>query len=77
MKKRGGGNMKGMHMLALILLVVGGLNWLLVGLFAWDIGSLFGGQAAMISRVVYILVGLSAIFEIFTHKSICKHCDKM
>jgi uncharacterized membrane protein YuzA (DUF378 family) len=69
--------MKGMHMLAFILLVVGGLNWLLVGLFAWDIGSLFGGQAAMISRIVYILVGLSAIFEIFTHKSSCKHCDKM
>ncbi len=69
--------MKGMHMLAFILLVVGGLNWLLVGLFAWDIGSLFGGQAAMISRIVYILVGLSAIFEIFTHKSFCKHCDKM
>ena len=69
--------MKGMHMLAFILLVVGGLNWLLVGLFAWDIGSLFGGQAAMISRVVYILVGLSAIFELFTHKSACKHCDQM
>ncbi len=69
--------MKGMHMLAFILLVVGGLNWLLVGLFAWDIGELFGGQAAMISRIVYILVGLSAIFEIFTHKSSCKHCDKM
>ena len=69
--------MKGMHMLAFILLVVGGLNWLLVGLFAWDIGSLFGGQAAMISRAVYILVGLAAIFEIFTHKSSCKHCDKM
>ena len=69
--------MKGMHMLAFILLVVGGLNWLLVGLFAWDIGSLFGGQAAMISRIVYILVGLSAIFEIFTHKASCKHCDKM
>ena len=69
--------MKGMHMLAFILLVVGGLNWLLVGLFAWDIGELFGGQAAMISRIVYILVGLSAIFEIFTHKASCKHCDKM
>lgn len=69
--------MKGMHMLAFILLVIGGLNWLLVGIFAWDIGELFGGQAAMISRIVYVLVGLSAIFEIFTHKASCKHCDKM
>lgn len=69
--------MKGMHILAFILLVVGGLNWLLVGLFAWDIGSLFGGQAATISRIVYVLVGLSAIFELFTHKASCKQCDKM
>lgn len=69
--------MKGMHVLAFILLVVGGLNWLLVGLFAWDIGSLFGGQAAMISRIVYVLVGLSAIFELFTHKASCKQCDRM
>ncbi|MFA6270384.1 MAG: DUF378 domain-containing protein [Candidatus Paceibacterota bacterium] len=46
---------------AYVLLVVGGLNWLLVGLLKWDIGSLFGGQDAWISRVVYILVGISAL----------------
>lgn len=66
--------MKGMHMLAFLLLVVGGLNWLLVGILGWDIGELFGGQTAMISRIVYILVGLSAIFELATHKSTCKNC---
>lgn len=43
------------------LLVIGGLNWLLVGLFGWDIGELFGGQTALISRIVYVLVGLSAL----------------
>ncbi|OHB14703.1 MAG: DUF378 domain-containing protein [Candidatus Zambryskibacteria bacterium RIFOXYC1_FULL_39_10] len=43
------------------LLVIGGLNWLLVGLFGWDIGELFGGQTALISRVIYVLVGLSAL----------------
>ena len=47
--------------ISLLLLVVGGLNWLLVGLFGWDIGAIFGGQDAIVSRVVYILVGLSAI----------------
>lgn len=43
------------------LLVIGGLNWLLVGLLGWDIGSLFGGQEAWISRVVYVVVGLAAL----------------
>lgn len=45
------------------LLVIGGLNWLLVGLLKWDIGQLFGGQEAWISRIIYILVGLAAIVE--------------
>jgi uncharacterized protein len=43
------------------LLVVGGLNWLLVGLLKWDIGQLFGGQDAIVSRIIYILIGLSAL----------------
>jgi uncharacterized membrane protein YuzA (DUF378 family) len=50
-------------MIALILLIVGGLNWLLVGLFEFDlVAALFGGQTAILSRLVYILVGLSAIW---------------
>ena len=68
--------MKAMHMLTFLLLVVGGLNWLLVGIFGWDIGQLFGGQAATISRVIYNLVGLAALFELLTHKSTCKNCGK-
>ncbi len=67
--------MKAIHMIAITLLIVGGLNWLLVGLFQWDVGVLFGGQAAMISKIIYVLVGLSAIWEIFTHKSNCKMCS--
>lgn len=63
-----------MHKVAFILLVIGGLNWLLVGLFGWDIGELFGGQGAVVSRIIYILVGLSAIMEIVKHKSMCKAC---
>ena len=66
--------MKGIHMLAITLLIIGGLNWLLVGLFKWDVGMIFGGQAATISRIIYVLVGLSAIWEIFTHKANCKMC---
>lgn len=61
-------------MIALILLVIGGLNWLLVGLAMWDIGAIFGGQDAWISRIIYILVGLSAILFFVTHKKDCRGC---
>ena len=67
--------MKKLHMVAFILLVIGGLNWLLVGLFNWDVGAIFGGMDAVISRIIYILVGLSAIYEIATHKHNCKQCS--
>ncbi len=68
--------MKGLHMATFILLVVGGLNWLLVGAFGWDIGQLFpGGQAAGISRLIYVLVGLSAIAELAMHKKLCRNCN--
>ena len=66
-----------MHKVTFILLVVGGLNWLLVGLVGWDVGQLFGGMGSMVSRVIYVLVGLSALYEVFTHKANCKLCDKM
>jgi len=56
-------NMKTLDNIALALLIVGGLNWLLVGLFKFDlVAMLFGGQAAIISRIVYVLVGLSALY---------------
>lgn len=67
--------MKSLHTITFVLLVIGGLNWLLVGFFGWEIGKLFGGQMALISRIIYILVGLSAINEIIIHKGICKMCD--
>lgn len=66
---------KGLHMVTFILLAIGGLNWLLVGIFMWDIGSLFGGMDAIISRIIYILVGLAAIIELISHKGMCKACD--
>lgn len=63
-----------MHKLSFILLVIGGLNWLLVGLFKWDIGVLFGGQEAVVSRVIYVLVGLAALQMLISHKKLCKEC---
>ncbi len=49
--------------IALILLIVGGLNWGLVGIFSFDLVAwLFGGTGAMLSRIVYTLVALSAVW---------------
>lgn len=65
-----------MHKLTFCLLIIGGLNWLLVGLAGWDVGMLFGGQMALVSRIIYVLVGLSAVYEVVMHKKTCKDCDK-
>ena len=62
-------------MVTFILLIIGGLNWLLLGLFGWEIGMLFGGQMAIVSKVIYILVGLSAVYELFNHKNTCRMCN--
>lgn len=51
--------------IALILLIVGGLNWGLVGIFGFDLVAAIFGSMSFISRIVYILVGLSAIYLIF------------
>jgi len=54
-----------MDRLALILVIVGALNWLLVGLFQYDlVASLFGGQDELLSRLVYTLVGVAGIWSI-------------
>ncbi len=50
-----------MDKLALTLLIIGGLNWGLVGIFQFDLVAwAFGGQGSIISRIVYIIVALSA-----------------
>ena len=49
--------------IALALLIIGGLNWGLVGLFGFDlVAFLLGGSAALLARAVYTLVGLSAVW---------------
>lgn len=48
-----------------LLLVIGGLNWGLVGLFNMDVvATVFGGTAALGSKVVYVLVGLAALYKL-------------
>jgi uncharacterized membrane protein YuzA (DUF378 family) len=54
--------MKPLHWTALGLVVVGAINWGLVGLFQFDlVAALFGGPASPLSRIVYSLVGLSGL----------------
>ena len=61
--------------IALCLAIIGGLNWGSIGLFRFDIvAALFGGQTSMVSRIIYALVGLAALWCISllfrdTHKS--------
>jgi len=71
--------MKNFHMIAWILLLVGGLNWLLVGLGgflggSWNIVYLVFGSFPVLEWLIYVLVGLAAVYEIFTHKKNCRSC---
>jgi len=61
--------MKGLHKLAHILLIIGGLNWLLIGLFNWGVADLVGMDVA---KIIYIIVGLAAVYDIFT----CRNCER-
>jgi uncharacterized membrane protein YuzA (DUF378 family) len=58
--------MKRFYWVALVLLVIGGLNWLLVGLFDFDLVAAIFGEMTAASRTVYTLVGLSAIVVLAT-----------
>jgi len=52
--------------IATILLIVGGLNWGLVGLADFDLVATLFGEGSTLSRIVYILVGLSALYYLYT-----------
>ena len=55
--------MKWFDNISLTLVIIGAVNWLLVGIFRFDIVAwLFGGQVGIVSRIIYILVGLAAIW---------------
>ena len=59
--------MKNKHvvdLIAVILLVIGGLNWGLIGLFSWDVIASVFGEMTNLTRVIYALIGLSAVYRI-------------
>ena len=72
--------MKATHVVSFILLAIGGLNWGLVGLGMWfggnwNIVNLIFGSIPWLASLIYIIIGLSALFLIFTHKKTCKMCE--
>ncbi len=72
--------MKMLHMIAFLLLVVGGINWGLVGLGMflggdWNLVNMILGSMPMLESLVYLLVGVSAVVIGVTHKKDCRACS--
>ena len=52
-----------MNKVSLVLVIIGAINWLLIGLFHFDlVASVFGGQAAVVSRIIYTIVGIAGLW---------------
>lgn len=71
--------MKNLHMIAWILVMVGAINWGLVGIGAfamadWNVVHMILGSWPQLEWIVYVLVGLSAVYEIVKHKNLCRNC---
>ena len=66
--------MKILHIIAFILLVIGGLNWGLTA-FNYNVVEIVLGVSSVATRAVYVLVALSAIYFVISHKGDCKTCE--
>jgi len=54
-----------MNKTVLTLIIIGALNWLLIGVFQFDlVAAIFGGQAGVVSRIIYVIIGLSGIWAL-------------
>ena len=69
-------NMKGLHVLTFVLVMVGALNWGLVGLFNFNLLTTIFGSLPSLERIIYIAVGLSGIYLFAQHKKDCKNCGE-
>ena len=57
--------MKALNYIALIRIVIGALNWALIGLFQFDlVGAIFGGMTSMLSRIIFTIVGLAGLWSL-------------
>lgn len=57
--------MKALNYIALILVVIGAINWALIGLFQFDlVGAVFGGMTSMLSRIIFTVVGIAGLWAL-------------
>lgn len=67
---------KSVHMLAFLLLWIGGLNWGLIGLLEYNLVDMVLGNQPALENLIYIFVGLAAIYTFVVHQKECKVCGK-
>jgi uncharacterized membrane protein YuzA (DUF378 family) len=59
-------HMKAINIITLVLALIGGINWGLVGLFDFNlVAVLLGGQRVLLAQIAYVLVGLSAVWQLY------------
>jgi hypothetical protein len=72
--------MKNLHTVSWILIIVGALNWGLIGLGGflggnWNVVNMILGSMPALEWLVYVLVGASAVYEVVNHKKTCRMCN--
>ncbi len=68
--------MKWLHMVAFLLVVVGAVTWGTWTLFAFNVVDTVFGAGSQLAQIVYVLVGVSGLYLLATHKNDCKVCSK-
>ncbi len=68
-------NLKTLHMVTVVLVWVGALNWGLVGFLGFNMVDMLFGAGSMLARLVYMLVGVSAVLELAMHQKMCLACS--
>lgn len=62
--------MKTLYYIVLTLVIIGALNWLLIGLFNFDLVAMLLGEMSVLSRIIYVLVGISGLISIGLYSKI-------
>lgn len=65
-----------MNKLFLLLVIIGAINWGLIGFFQFDlVGALFGGQSSIVSRIIFALVGISGLYSLSFFNKVDNNID--
>lgn len=67
--------MKTLDIIVALVLIIGGLNWGLVGLFDFDVVGTIFGEMAPVSRLIYVIVGIAALYDLVMLRAIGKRWD--